>query len=142
MKPDDFEKRLQNQPLRQIPTEWRAEILQSAASSPHPSRTMRRSVLSTINHQLSAVLWFNPKAWAGLAAIWVVIFALQFKSQNNSPMVAAASAPRPSTILMSLKDQQQTLAELMGNNQPNDADQTHRAAPKPHSERRRETVLI
>jgi len=28
VKPDDFEQKLQRQPLRQIPGEWREEILQ------------------------------------------------------------------------------------------------------------------
>ena len=39
MKPDDFEKQLQQQPLRPIPTEWRSEILQAAqiASGSRPS---------------------------------------------------------------------------------------------------------
>jgi hypothetical protein len=70
MNPDDFEKRLQRQPLRKIPSEWRESILQEAKSAPHSSPVIRHSFLSTLNSTLSTILWPNPKAWAGLAAVW------------------------------------------------------------------------
>jgi hypothetical protein len=146
MKPDDFEKRLQSQPMRQIPSEWRQQILQGAKQSTpstaapmarrSEAKAVRPSRLSTLIHQLSAVLWLKPAAWAGLAVVWVVIFALQSTSQKHSGMVATVSARAPSTFLMSFKDEQQTLAELMGNNQPNDLDQRRHAGPKPRSELR------
>jgi len=136
MKPDDFEKRLQSQPMRQIPSKWRTQILQTANSSCHASPGARRSWLSTISHQLPTILWLNPKAWAALAAVWVVIFALQSTSRQHTETVATVSAPRPSTFLMSLKDEQQTLVELMGNNQPDDRDQPRHSGPKPRSELR------
>ena len=128
MKPEDFEKRLQSQPMRQIPTEWRKQILRGATPA-------RPSFLSTLNHQLSTILWPNPKAWAGLAAVWIAIFALQSTSHSGSRMVASAPAPHRYFFGDRLKDEQQTLVELMGNNQPVDADQPRNAGPKPHSER-------
>jgi len=133
MKPDDFEKRLQSQPMRQIPTEWRAEILQSARQSVDPLAA-RHSILSTLIHQLSTALWLKPAAWAGLAAVWALIFTLQSTSEKHSGIVATVSTPRPSTFLMSLKEEQQTLAELMGNTQPADMDQPRHSSPKPRSE--------
>jgi len=141
MKPDDFEKRLQSQPMRQLPTEWRAQILQGAKQSAPLARrsaakAARPSLLSTIISQLSTILWLKPAAWASLAAVWIAIFALQSTSQKHSGTVATVSAPRPSTFFMSLKDEQQTLVELMGNNQPDDMDQPRHAGPKPRSELR------
>lgn len=138
MKPDDFEKRLQSQPLRQIPTEWRKEILQSA-KRPNPSPL---DAGPSFLHQLSTALWLKPKAWAGLAAVWGVIFALQSTSQKHSGMVATVSAPQPATFLMSFKDEQQTLVELMGNNQPADMDQPRHPEPKPRSELRRRYRIV
>ena len=84
MKTDDFEKRVQRQTLRQVPAEWREDILSAArqASSPeHATRNTQhaspwRSVLSTLNAQLSTLLWPRPAAWAGLAAVWVMVLAL------------------------------------------------------------------
>jgi len=142
MKPDDFEKRLQSQKLRQIPTEWRKEILQSATQSQPSLLAPRPSWLSTINSHLSTLLWPNPKAWAGLAAVWIAIFALQSTSRTNSRMLAAAPASQRSAFGDRLKDEQQTLVELMGNTQPVDADEPRNANPRPHSERRRATATV
>jgi hypothetical protein len=136
MKPDDFEKRLQSQHLRQIPSDWRNEILQGANRSTPSILAVRPSLLSTLIHQLATALWLKPAAWAGLAAVWGLIFALQSTSKKHSGMVATFAAPQPSTFLMSSKDEQQTLAELMGNNQPADMDQPRHAGPKPRSELR------
>jgi hypothetical protein len=133
---DDFEKRLQHQPLRKIPFDWRQQILQDASSSQPSTLDPRPSFLSTLNSKLSTILWPNPKAWAGLAAAWVVIFALQFASRSSSRMVATARAPKSPVFLMTLKDQQQMLVELMGNNQSTDADQPRRTGPQPRSELR------
>ena len=147
MKPDDFEKRLQSQPMRQIPTEWRKEILQGA-NQPAPlarrsdAKAARPSLLSTLNHQLSTLLWPNPKEWAGLAAVWIAIFALQSASHSGPRMVASVPAPQPSLFWNRLKDEQQTLVELIGNTQSVDADQPRSNSPKPHSERRRTTAMV
>ncbi len=136
MKPDDFEKRLQSQPLRQIPSEWRREILQGATESRSATLDPRPSLLSTLIHQLSTILWLKPGAWAGLAAVWGVIFALQSTSQKHAGMVATVSAPQTPAFMMSFKDEQQTLVELMGNNPLDDMDQPRHANPKPRSELR------
>ena len=73
---DNFEQKLQRQPLRQVPAEWRGEIL-VAADVNRRNRSVReftfaatfRRLLSTLNAQLSTILWPHPKAWAGLAAV-------------------------------------------------------------------------
>src|SRR5258708_31493262 len=61
MNSDDFEKRLQRQPLRQVPREWRAEIVQGAEAA-----TRKSSWLSLLTSYLSPLLWPHPKPWAGL----------------------------------------------------------------------------
>jgi hypothetical protein len=134
MKPDDFEKRLQREPLRKIPPGWREEILRTATPVRRTSPDARHSWLTTL-------LWPNPKAWAGLAAVWVMIFALQFSARENSRTVAMASAPQPATVA-SWKDQQQILVELMGNGQPNDADRPRHLRPQPRSERHSAAAFI
>jgi len=134
MKPDDFEQKLQRQPLRQIPAGWREEIL-AAATSRHPSPTTRHSFLSTFNHQLSTFLWPHPKAWAGLAAAWVVILAVNFSLRDPSPRVAEKFAPPSPEVLVELKKQQLLFAELVGTRGPLDADRQKIFPPKPRSER-------
>jgi hypothetical protein len=131
MKPDDFEKRLQSQPLRQIPSEWRQQILANAASDV----AVRPSLISIIHSQISALLWPSPKAWIGLAGVWVLIFAIQFESRNHTPMVAMVSKPSRTEAVITFKDQQKILAELMNNSEPRDVDRPRHIPNQPHSER-------
>ena len=138
MKPDDFESRLQRQPLRQIPPDWRAEILAAAreAQAPHHApRSTRQSFLTTISHQLSTFFWPHPKAWGGLAAAWIFIFVLHFSARETSPMLAKKSAPPSPEVMVELKKQQRMFAELVGSYEPAVADQPRIFSPKPRSER-------
>jgi hypothetical protein len=130
---DDFEQRLQRQPLRQIPGEWRGEIL-AAATSCHSSHVTRHSFLSTLNHQLSTLLWPHPKAWAGLAAVWILIFAVDFSVRDKAPVVAEKSAPPSPEVIVQLRQQQRMLAELIGPRDASDADRSKSMVPQPRSE--------
>jgi hypothetical protein len=138
MKPDDFEKRLQSQPLRQIPSEWRKDVLQRATSAPHSSLAIRHSLLSTLNSKLSTLLWPHPKAWAGLAALWIAIAALQF-ANSDSASAAKKTAPPSADTLVILQQQSRMMAELVGPMAPHEVD---RPKPRalPRSERRAETA--
>src|SRR5690349_7998505 len=111
---DDFEKHLQRQPLRKIPSDWREQILQKAKSSPDSSFVIRHSFLSTLNAQLATVLWPHPKAWAGLAAVWLVIAAAQFATGDITIQVAKKYQPPTPESLVILQQQQRLLAELVG----------------------------
>src|ERR1019366_505206 len=138
MKPDDFESRLQRQPLRQMPPDWRAEILAAAreAQAPvHASRITHRSWLSTFNHQLSTLFWPHPKAWAGLAAVWIFIFAVNFSLRDPSPRMAEKSAPPSPEVMVALWKQQRMLAELVGPREEHDADRSKTQAPQPRTQR-------
>lgn len=90
MSDDPFEKRLQREPLRQIPPAWRGEILSAArrAASPKSSIPDPRSVPGW-----RSWLWPNPLAWSGVAAAWLLIFALNFLAAESSPVSVATSRP-------------------------------------------------
>jgi hypothetical protein len=138
MNADEFEKRLQRQPLRQAPCEWRAEILAAAreAQAPvHASRITHHSWLSTFNHQLSTLFWPHPRAWAGLAAVWIFIFAVNFSLRDPSPRMAEKSAPPSPEVIVELKKQQRMFAELVGSYESPDADRRKVFSPRPRSER-------
>jgi hypothetical protein len=142
MKPDDFEKHLQRQPLRRVPGEWREEVLSAARQaarvepahhfSPHGLRTM----LSTLGSQLSSLLWPHPAAWAALAAVWVVILGLH-GATHDAPRLAGKGAPSPSPqVFMAFQEQQRLLSELIGPRKMPVADRSDPAPPRPRSERR------
>jgi hypothetical protein len=138
MKPDNFEQHLQRQPLRQIPGEWREEILtaaESAAATRHPSPITRPSWLSTLNSQLSTILWPHPKAWAGLAAVWILILAVDFSTRDQSPVAAVKSTPPSPEVIVELRQQQRLLAELIGSRDERDANRSKSFVPLPRSER-------
>lgn len=134
----EFEKKLSRQPVKQIPAEWRAEILAAAVDAQtarHSSPATHHSWLSTLNHQLSTLLWPHPVAWAGLTAVWVCILTLNFSLRDRPPVLAVkALAPSPE-VLVELRQQHKLYAELMGMSETQDADRPRILAPKPRSER-------
>ena len=132
MKPEDFEQRLQRQPLRQVPAEWRGEILSAAERASRPAP--RASFLSTFNLQLSTLLWPHPRAWAGLAAVWILIFCMDFSARDKMPVMAEKSAPPSPEMVAELKQQQRMLAELIGASQTREAEPP-KFLPLPRSER-------
>jgi hypothetical protein len=76
---DDFEQFLKSQPLRDIPTEWREELLATAAVTAHETPTP-----SAASPWWRAWLWPSPYAWGALAAAWLVIFGLNFAAQTGN----------------------------------------------------------
>jgi hypothetical protein len=135
---DPFEERLQSQPLRPVPPAWRDDILRVARAAaspcvapPAPSRAWFSS------SWLSALLWPHPKAWAALAALWLLVLGLNFASREPSrPQEARRSVPPSPQLRQLLKQQQQLFAELIGPEEKPAADRTKPAAPQPRSQRR------
>ena len=139
---ENFEQRLSRQPLRQVPPEWRSEILREerrvavreiadAGTASLPNQSWPSSIL----HSLSSLLWPHPKAWAGLAAVWIFIFAVNFTMRDSSPRVAEKSAPPSPEVMVELKKQQRMFAELVGSREPLDVDRPRIFVPKPRGER-------
>jgi hypothetical protein len=133
---EQFERRLSRQPLRQIPHEWRGEILAAARDTQNRSSPVtRRSLPSTLNHQLLTILWPHPKAWAGLAAVWILIFAVDFSIRDKSPQVAEKVSPPSPEVVAELRQQKLLFAELIGSTEPLVADRQKLFLPRPRSER-------
>ena len=131
---DDFEQKLQCQPLRQVPGEWREEIL-AAAEVQLPGAPKRSEGGSTFIAQLSTILWPHPAAWAGLAAVWILILAVDFSMRDKSPVMAEKTATPSPEVIVELRRQQRLLAELIGPRDTRDADRSKPLVPQPRSER-------
>jgi hypothetical protein len=136
---EKFEQRLRRQTVKQVPGEWRAEILSVARSAQVPRHSplvTRHPWLSIINHKLlSTLLWPHPKAWAGLAAVWLLILTLNFSMRDKPPVLAVKALPPSPEVLVQLRQQQKMLAELMGPAESRVADRQRFLSPKPRSER-------
>lgn len=133
---NEFEQKLQRQPMKTVPPEWRAEILAAAraAQAVQPAATVEsRSFVSTLNRQLAALLWPHPVAWAGLAAIWIFIATLNFSLRDQAPRLADKAIPPSPEVMAELKKQQRMFAELLDTTAMADADR-QKFFHKPRSE--------
>ena len=134
----EFEKKLRRQPVKEISSAWRAEILAAArAEQPirHSSFAIRPGWFSTLNSQLSTFFWPHPRAWAGLAAVWVIVFMLNFSMREKSPVMAGKSVPPSPEFIVELRKQKLLFAELLGAGELRVADRPKIFSPKPSSER-------
>ncbi len=144
MNDDQLEEHLRRQPLREIPTHWRAEILSAAqAAGPRPSALdPQPSLLSTLIAQLSSVLRPHPQAWAGLAALWVVILTLQLTSRDPTEIVARNTPPPSPEMLTVLRQQKLLLAELVERPEPRAAEPPKALPLRPRSDRYWESATV
>jgi hypothetical protein len=130
MKPDDFENHLERQPMRQIPSRWRDEILDAA-------RRAGGHQLSTPNPQPISwwreLLWPCPQAWAGLAAAWCLILLLNVASREAAVTANRRTAPLSKEFMMALREQKRLFVELVGPLTPIEPAATY--VPRPRSER-------
>jgi hypothetical protein len=119
----EFEKQLQRHPMRELPREWRAEILAAASLAER----------STLVNWLSTWLWPHPRAWAGLGAAWVLIFLLHFTAPDE-PRMARNSSPMTFQTLAMMQKQTLMMAQLLGSLDSGDQPAATDALPKPRSE--------
>jgi hypothetical protein len=121
--------------MRQIPGEWRAEILDACRVSNVERREPERFLPSTLVSRLSTIFWPHPKAWAGLAAVWILIFCVNFSMRDTTPVLAEKTATPSPEVIVELRQQQRMLAELIGARDTSDADRSKIWVPLPRSER-------
>ena len=135
MNPDDFEQCLQRQPMREMPPAWRAEILSAARASGSRPSTLDSRPLPWWRE----LLWPCPQAWAGVAAVWLVILGVNLATRETTPRNFARQAVPPSPeMLLVLRQQQLLLAELVERPEPRAADRSKTVPPRPRSQGRDE----
>jgi len=79
---NEFERRLAQQPLRQVPVAWRREVL-GYAECAHTSR--RAAILDW--------LWPSPIAWASLVLVWIALATTFTIAEPIESAIASSSAP-------------------------------------------------
>jgi hypothetical protein len=83
---NEFERRLAQQPLRQVPPDWRREVLAHATQTGRAPR-VRAAILDW--------LWPSPLAWASLILIWLALAAVFTVTERNEPDITFASSAAP-----------------------------------------------
>jgi hypothetical protein len=134
----EFEQRLRRQPMKKVPGEWRAEILAAASQvnrRQEGSVSREFTFAATGREWLANLLWPHPKAWAGLAAVWIFIFVLNFSMRDNAPALAVQASPPSPEAVAELRQQHQMLVELIGPAELQVADRAPALPLKPRSER-------
>jgi hypothetical protein len=137
MNTDDFEKKLQRQPLRQIPGHWREAILRTtreqASSAGQNPRPMLMGALFIAWRELIQPCRY---AWSAMAALWLIFWMVNTHTQlADSPRRMATSSHPASETIRLLAEQRRILVELTGPFDLSPAEPSRRARPKPHSER-------
>jgi len=74
------------------------------------------------------------RIWAGLAAVWILVFIVNFSQRDGTQAMTAKSAPSPE-IMMTFRDQQRMLNELLADRSfATDADRPKMYLPKSRTE--------
>jgi hypothetical protein len=81
----------------------------------------------------------SRRIWAGLAAVWLVIAAVNLSQRDHSPAGAMKSAPAPDMIL-TFRQQERLLTELIGPDEARAVAPATPFLPQPRGERRLEIL--
>ena len=144
-------------PLREkIKMKTPREILLKRHQSAAPKLdAIRREVVAELNHQDTKaqswtenltswclggsnklwieLIWPCRRIWTGLAAVWILIFIVNFSQRDGSQTVMAKSVPPE--MMMTFRDQQKWLDELLADRSlPLDAERPRIFSPKPRTE--------
>ena len=105
---DDFEQHLRRQPPAPLPAAWRAEILSAARAATAQSEPESRAA-----RPWQAAWWPSPWAWASVAALWLVIFALNFATNAETPRENIAAVQiSPEALRIAFSERERQWAEL------------------------------
>jgi hypothetical protein len=97
------------------------------------SASLVASLLDCSNKLWLELVWPCRRIWTGLAAVWILIFVVNFSQRDGSQIMIAKSSP-PETM-MTFRDQQKLLDELFADRSlPVDAERPRIFSPKPRTE--------
>jgi hypothetical protein len=95
------------------------------------SQTAATTILQTLWREL---IFPCRRIWAGLTAIWILIFIVNVSQRDNSQAAITKSTPT-AEVMMTFRDQQKWLDELLADRSlPMDAERPRIFSPKPRTE--------
>ena len=95
---------------------------------------------------LPMLIWrelFLPsrRIWAGLATVWILIFVFNFSQRDPAELMARKTPPPSPEMILTFRQQERLLAELIGPNEPQAVAPAKPFLPQPRSEGRFETLM-
>jgi hypothetical protein len=110
------------------------ELNNKGAKAQSGSENFASSCLCCLDQIWLELVWPCRRIWTGLAAIWILIFIVNF-SQRDSSQVHLAKSSSPAAMTMTLRDQQKLLNELLADRSfAADAERPRIYLPKPRTE--------
>jgi hypothetical protein len=112
-----------------------AKLNNQETKKPSVPASLVASLLGGPNKLWQELVWPARRIWAGLAAVWIGIFAVNFSQRDPAPVMAAkSSSPQ---MMLTFRQQERLLAELTGPGEPSVAEppKNKTTAPRPRSER-------
>ncbi len=109
----------------------------------------RASQLSTFNSQLPS-LWErlfgpNPLAWAGLAAVWVLLLAVNHsgtESASSASVASRASQPSEAAVAEIVRERRRQMTELLNLDELRATLPARDVLPPKRSQRREDFVVV
>ena len=102
--------------------------------------TRRSSILGWPILLWRELVWPCRRIWSGLTAVWILILVTNVSMQDHSQLATAKSLPAPE-IIMTWRQQERLLAELVGPDEMRAAPPPKAFLPRPSSERRLEILM-
>ncbi len=131
------------EPTPEIQSRWEKAIQAVAdvnrRKQPVRELTFAATLANAVRLSFQELIWPCRHVWAGLAAVWVVIFAVNF-SAHDPGLIAGKSPPPTREMILTFRQQEKLLAELVGPNEPHVAAPLKPLSPRPSSERRFEAL--
>ena len=116
----------------------RREVVEVAADVNRRKQSVREltfaaTLANTIRLLFLELIWPCRRIWAGLVSVWILILAANVSLREHSPAIIITGPS--SEMMMTLKDQQKILAELLTDySVTRDADRQKIFLPKPRTE--------
>jgi len=115
------------------------------ASRLSPSEMMKRSEIGAtpvLRLLWQELIWPSRRIWAGLAATWILIFVFNFSQRDPAELMARKSPPPSPEMILTFRQQERLLAELIGPNEPQAVQSPKPFLPQPRSKKRIEILTV
>jgi hypothetical protein len=124
----------------------RREVVKVAADvnrrkQPVRELTFAATLANAIRLSFLELIWPCRRTWAALAAVWIALFIFNASQRDKSELAARKLPPPSPEAILTFRQQEKLLAELIGPNEPQAAAPPKPFLPQPRSEGRIEILI-